>query len=103
MDSQKIAEKFEALLKPVLKQNGLELIRAEYVKESGNYYLRGFITRPEGDININDCATVSRIMSDKLDKEDFIPDAYTMEICSPGFLENPHTDEINYIEEGEEQ
>ena len=87
MDSEIITERFNELLRPVLEENGFELVKTEYVRESGNYFLRAFIDKPDG-ITINDCALVSRIMSKKLDKDDFIEEAYTMEVCSPGFLEN---------------
>ena len=43
--------------------------------------------KPGSEVSINDCTMVSRIVSKKLDKEDFIEEAYTMEICSPGFME----------------
>ena len=53
------------------------------MKEGGNYYLRAYIDKPEG-VNIQDCENVSRALSDGLDREDFIPDAYTLEVSSPG-------------------
>ena len=87
-DDERIAERFEKLILPVLEKNGYSLIRSEYVSESGNWYLRGYIERNDGaSLGINDCTLVSRIVSKKLDKEDFIDDEYTLEICSKGFLE----------------
>ena len=86
MDHTETVRRFTGLLEPVLSENGLRLLKAEYVRESGNYYLRAYIERPDGEVSINDCTMVSRIISKKLDQEDFIPEAYTMEICSPGFL-----------------
>ena len=38
-------------------------------------------------VGINDCVKVSRRLSAWLDKEDFIKEAYTLEVCSKGFLE----------------
>ena len=35
-------------------------------------------------MNIADCENVSRALSDVLDREDFIPDAYILEVSSPG-------------------
>ena len=35
-------------------------------------------------MNITDCENVSRAFSEKLDEEDFIPDAYILEVSSPG-------------------
>ncbi len=81
------AERFAEIVRPVTDEQGFTLIRTEYVKENGNYYLRAYIDK-EGGITIDDCVAVSRRVSKILDKEDYIPDAYTMEISSPGFMES---------------
>ncbi len=73
----------EALLTPIARANGVEIYDVEYVKEGADWYLRAYIDKPEG-VNIIDCETVSRALSDVLDKEDFIPDAYILEVSSPG-------------------
>ena len=80
-------QKAEALLSPIVESNGFELVDVEYVKEAGNWYLRGYIDKP-GGITVNDCETVSRAFSDRLDDDDFIEDSYIMEISSPG-LDRP--------------
>ena len=77
----------EELLAPIVELNGFELVDVEYVKEAGNWYLRGYIDKP-GGITVNDCEAVSRAFSDKLDENDFIEDSYIMEISSPG-LDRP--------------
>lgn len=87
MTNNEIAEKFAEIVRPVTDEHGFSLIRTEYVKENGNYYLRAYIDK-EGGITIDDCVAVSRRVSKILDKEDYIPDAYTMEISSPGFMED---------------
>ena len=73
----------EALLTPIVNANGFELVDVEYVREAGEWYLRGYIDKP-GGITVNDCETVSSAFSDKLDEEDFIDESYIMEISSPG-------------------
>ena len=73
----------EALLAPIVENMDFELVDVEYVKEAGNWYLRGYIDKP-GGITVNDCEAVSRIFSDRLDEKDFIDDAYILEISSPG-------------------
>ena len=80
-------QKAEAMLAPIVESNGFELVDVEYVKEAGTWYLRGYIDKP-GGITVNDCETVSRAFSDKLDEDDFIEDSYIMEISSPG-LDRP--------------
>lgn len=37
-------------------------------------------------VSIDDCVKVSRRLSQWLDKEDFIKEVYTLEVCSKGFL-----------------
>ena len=76
-------QKAEALAEPIVSSFGFELVDVEYVKEAGTWYLRLYIDK-EGGITIDDCETVSRLFSDKLEEEDFIDDAYIMEVSSPG-------------------
>lgn len=73
----------EKFLLPLLEKHQFELVDVEYVKEAGNWYLRAYIDK-EGGITVDDCEVISRILSDWLDKEDFIDDSYIMEVSSPG-------------------
>ena len=73
----------EELLQPIVTECGVEIYDVEYVKEGSDYYLRAYIDKP-GGVNIMDCETVSRALSDALDEADFIPDAYILEVSSPG-------------------
>ena len=73
----------EKLLLPIAEKNGVSIYDVEYVKEGSDYYLRAYIDKPEG-VNIQDCENVSRALSDELDRVDFIPDAYILEVSSPG-------------------
>ncbi len=73
----------EALLGPIVAANGCEIYDVEYVKEGSDWYLRAYIDKPEG-VNIVDCENVSRALSEKLDEEDFIAEAYILEVSSPG-------------------
>ena len=57
----------EKLLEPIMEENHFELVDVEYVKEAGNWYLRAYIDKPDG-IGVND----------------FIPEAYILEVSSPG-------------------
>lgn len=76
-------QKTEQLLEPIIQENNFELVDVEYVKEGSNWYLRAFIDK-EGGITVDDCEVVSRQLSDLLDEKDFIPDAYILEVSSPG-------------------
>ena len=76
-------QKTEALISPLVEEQGFELVDVEYVKEGGNWYLRAYIDKP-GGITVDDCEVISRALSDQLDAEDFIDEAYILEVSSPG-------------------
>jgi len=73
----------EELLLPILEAEKLSLVDVEYVKEAGTWYLRAYIDK-DGGVTIDDCENVSRALSEKMDQSDFIPDAYILEVSSPG-------------------
>jgi len=87
-------QKTEEILLPIMEENGFELVDVEYVKEGSNWYLRAYIDKP-GGITVNDCEVVSRRLSDILDEEDYIDDAYILEVSSPG-LGRPLKKEKDY-------
>ncbi len=81
--AKEIEERTEALLVPVAEENGVRIYDVEYVKEGSDWFLRLYIDK-DGGVTIDDCEAVSRKMSDLLDREDYISDAYTLEVSSPG-------------------
>ena len=87
-----IEKKSWDLLLGVLSGTGLKPVDAEYVKEAGGYFLRFYIDSEDG-VTIEDCEKVSSLLDPLLDEEDFIADAYTLEVSSPGLgrvLKRPH-------------
>ena len=62
---------------------GCELWDVEYVREAGSWFLRLYIDKP-GGVDILDCETVSRTVSDLLDEADPIEGSYTFEVSSAG-------------------
>ena len=73
----------EEFLLPLMEERRFELVDVEYVKEGSSWYLRAYIDK-EGGIAVDDCEMISRLLSDWLDKEDFISDSYILEVSSPG-------------------
>ena len=81
--SAKIEERVEEIVRGLLtEQPELELVDVEYVRERENY-LRVYIDK-RGGIDIEDCRNLSERLEEILDREDFIPDAYILEVSSPG-------------------
>ena len=84
----------EEILTSIAEQFAFELVDVEYVKEGSLWYLRAYIDKP-GGIAVNDCADVSRKLSEIMDEEDFIEDSYILEVSSPG-LGRPLKKEKDY-------
>ena len=80
---EEIEKKTEALLKPIAESNEVRIYDVEFVKEAGEWYLRAYIDK-DGGVDINECVDVSHALSDALDVDDFIEEAYTLEVSSPG-------------------
>ena len=80
---QTVKEKAEALALPVAEGLGLSLWETEYVKEGASYFLRFYIDKPDG-VLLDDCEAFSRAIDPLLDEEDFIDDAYYLEVSAPG-------------------
>ena len=72
------------LAEPIAEEIGCEIAAAEFQKEGSEYFLRVYLDREEGSVSIDDCEYVSKRLSDALDREDPIEQAYYLEVCSPG-------------------
>lgn len=83
MSGRKIQDIVFEMVEPIAAEKNLELVAVEYLKEGGNWYLRVYIDK-EGGVDLDDCQSVSIEISDLLDKKDPIPQAYFLEVSSPG-------------------
>ena len=78
------------LLEPVIEQLGYESVRIMTIGQA-NPTLQIMIDKTDGtDITVDDCAKVSRALSEVLDEKDPIADKYNLEVSSPG-LDRPLT------------
>ncbi|WP_461212839.1 ribosome maturation factor RimP [Lacticaseibacillus sp. GG6-2] len=91
-----VVETVSAVVNPILDTHGFYLSDIEFVKESGSWYLRVYIDKP-GGISLNECVLVSEALSEQLDAmdPDPIPQAYFLEVSSPG-AERPLKNEADY-------
>ncbi len=71
------------IAQPIAQGLGLEIWDIRFVKEGADWYLRIFIDK-EGGVSIDDCEAMSRAVDGPLDEKDPIPQAYIMEVGSPG-------------------
>jgi len=78
-----LLSRVEALAVPLCEAEGVELIFAEYQMEPRGRVLRLYIDKP-GGVTIDDCADISRLVSDLLDIHLEHEDSYQLEVSSPG-------------------
>lgn len=79
-----IEERVEQLIQKPISELGYELYDVQYVKEGQNYFLRVFIEKQEGEIDLNDCEKVSNGINDILDTAEYIKEQYFLEVSSTG-------------------
>lgn len=84
-----IDRRIAEIVQPVIEDLGFELVRVRLMtgKEST---LQIMAQKPDGSIEVDECATISTAVSAVLDVEDPILDAYTLEVSSPG-IDRPLT------------
>ena len=87
MQQNKVEQSVQELIEPAAESFGLELVLVQYRRESAGWILRVLVDRP-GGVSIDDCAELSREISNLMDVEDLIPGAYRLEVSSPG-LDRP--------------
>ncbi|PTM58966.1 ribosome maturation factor RimP [Desmospora activa] len=82
--SRKVLEAVEELVNPILTEEGLELYDTEFTKEGKSWFLRVYIDRPDGKVDLDDCSRVSERLGAALDRSDPIKGGYYLEVSSPG-------------------
>lgn len=84
-----IDKRLAAIVGPVAEGLGLELVRLRLM--GGQHpTLQIMAQRPDGGMEVDDCARLSTAVSAVLDVEDPISDPYTLEVSSPG-IDRPLT------------
>ncbi len=79
----------EQLVVPAVEAAGYRFVRLR-VKGGKAKTLQIMAERPDGHMDVDDCARLSRAVSDVLDAADPIADEYTLEVSSPG-IDRPLT------------
>lgn len=82
-------DKLKQLIEPGIEALGYELVHVELTQSGKDPVLRVYIDAL-GGIQVEDCERVSRDLSVLFDVEDPLPNAYLLEVSSPG-LDRPLT------------
>jgi ribosome maturation factor RimP len=84
-----IDRRISEIITPVIEDMGFELVRVRLMSGKSTI-LQIMADKPEGGIEVDDCAEISQAVSAVLDVEDPILDEYTLEVSSPG-IDRPLT------------
>ncbi|MGO5426964.1 ribosome maturation factor RimP [Fusobacterium mortiferum] len=85
-NQQKIIEKIEKIVTPVVNEMGLSLVDIEYMQDGGYWYVRIYVENLNGEITLEECAAISRKIDEDVDK--LIEQRFFLEVSSPG-IERP--------------
>jgi ribosome maturation factor RimP len=90
--------RLDAVIDPVLRAHGAELVDVEWKSEPGGWVLRLYIERrgsleqklssEQAAVNLDLCAAVARDLSPALDVADLVDHRYHLEVSTPG-VERP--------------
>lgn len=95
MSRNPLHTKLISIIEPVLQAAGFELVDVRFLLEQGGWVLRvqvdvpldqvtDLAEVPSDRVDLEDCENISRELSAVLDVDDPIPQAYHLEISSPG-------------------
>ena len=84
----------DALIAPAVEAAGYRLVRLRLMG-SKRKTLQIMAERPDGQMDVEDCATLSRTLSEVLEAADPIAEEYTLEVSSPG-IDRPLTIEADF-------
>ena len=79
----------EPIVAPAVEAAGFRLVRLRLMG-GGRKTLQVMAEREDGSMNVEDCATLSRTLSEFLEREDPIEGDYELEVSSPG-IDRPLT------------
>jgi ribosome maturation factor RimP len=99
-------ERLDAVLVPIVRAHGGEVVDLEFKSEPGGWVLRVFVEKlgsadanastEQAAVDLDLCSGVARDLSPALDVADLIPHRYHLEISSPG-VERPLKAERDYV------
>jgi ribosome maturation factor RimP len=85
----------EALLAPAVQAAGYRLVRLR-LKGGKRKTLQIMAERPDGQMDVEDCAMLSRALSEVLEAADPLAEEYVLEVSSPG-IDRPLTAAEDFV------
>jgi len=89
-----LKKRLEEVISPVTSELGFDLIELQFI-DARRPVVRLFIDSDSG-VALDDCATVSRVVGERLDLLDVLTGPYHLEVSSPG-IERPFASLKQYL------
>lgn len=83
MAYSKIEKSTLDIVEPIASEVGYLVYDVEYIREGPHWFLRIYIDHDDV-VSLDDCEKISRLVSEKLDSTNIIPNNYFLEVSSPG-------------------
>lgn len=77
-------ERLKEMIVPVLSSCNVKLYELKWTGTGKNRTLEVAITKEDGTMDLDTCALASEKISEVLDQDNSLSEAYTLEVCSPG-------------------
>ncbi|HEY2517374.1 MAG TPA: ribosome maturation factor RimP, partial [Polyangiaceae bacterium] len=98
--------RLDAVVEPIARAHGAEIVDVEFKSEPGGWVLRIYVEKlgsadsnadtRDAAVDLELCSGIARDLSPALDVADFIPHRYSLEISSPG-VERPLKKERDFV------
>ena len=79
-----VLKQIKEMCTTLLQAEAIQLYDVSWQQEGRNRILQIAIMREDGSMDIDTCAMMSEIISQKLDELDLVSGEYFLEVCSPG-------------------
>ena len=87
MERETTIAALKQVIEPLVQGEGMTLVDLRWGRRGKRWVLTLFIDK-EGGVTLDDCADISSQVGERLDVENLIDHAYTLEVSSPG-LDRP--------------
>jgi ribosome maturation factor RimP len=94
VDREATIEAVRQVVIPVLEAEGMSLVDLQWNRRGRRWVLALFIDK-EGGVTLDDCARISRQLGVRIEVDNLIDHAYTLEVSSPG-LDRPLRTLLDY-------
>jgi len=88
MDKELLFAELKELIGNFLQDQGLDLVDLIYRYEGRDLFLKILVDKPEGGINLDECAYLNQTIGALLDEKNILQNRYMLEVSSPG-LDRP--------------